>query len=178
MQYLRHGASMALLGLLVVIGAVKRLYLWLRRRLGFRGFVLLLAGAVFFLIGVGVAIMPGVRELDLFHTHLPRAVRTSIWCVSGTVAMIAAWFPAKIDHIKIERVAWGLIAIGPAERCLSFTWAIIWYGNWARLQPAAIWLFVSVILIVLSRWPESPLIVLERDEHAHAIDGRLDNGRA
>ena len=142
-----------------------RFYPALRRRFGFRGIVQLIFGGLFVAIGIGVLTMPD-RVADLIHTHLPVAFRLCIWAGAGTLGIAAAFFQPRWEgdagRLRLERWAWGTLAIGPAERCVSFLWACISTGNLERLTGMVVYLLLTLLLIVVARWPESPLILAER----------------
>lgn len=122
----------------------------LARRLGYRGLALTMFGAMFAVIGVGVLGNP-VRDAQLLHTLLPIWVRVGLWTVAGLSGVVTAW------RARWQPLGFAALTIPPAERALSFTWAMISEPSIARLTGAAVYVLLSATIVLFSAWPEPTL---------------------
>ena len=128
-------------------------------RLGYRGLALLIVGLIYGGIGWGVLAMPQYVP-DLLHTHLPLAWRLCIWWISGGLAVLAALLTFARAHAgavdRIQRIAFGLMIIGPLQRFGSFAWATITGHTLDRFGGAMVWLLVLLLVALIAAWPEPP----------------------
>jgi hypothetical protein len=119
-----------------------------RKRVGYRGMVLLLFGTIYIFIGLAVIGADDYRP-ELIHTHLPTFVRVLIWDIPGLVAVGVA-----IDD-KMQAWGFGLLFIPPAERAVSFLVAAVTVPTWQRVPGLLIYLLLVVVIAVMAAWPDA-----------------------
>lgn len=90
----------------------------LRRVNGNRGIVLTVLGFLWIITAISLATAPVVR-IGVPDEHLPLWVRVTVWAVSGTFAMIAAWWK------RWDEQAWGILIFPLGLRLISFIIGII-----------------------------------------------------
>lgn len=117
------------------------------RRIGFRGLFLVMFGAMFAVIGLGVLANP-MTDPHLWHTQLPIWFRLLIWCGAGLVAVAAAWQP------RIQPIGFAALFVGPAERFVSFTGSMIMEPSFMRLTGAGLYLLLTLTVVLIASWPE------------------------
>lgn len=132
----------------------------LHRRLGRKGTILVILGAMWALQGWAIftsAVLVPEDTQGLFHLALPVPVRVSLWAVCGVGAMVCAfWQPPRF-----QAAGYAALVLPAAERCLSYLigWGISVFtdgGYEDGWSAAAIWLAVVTILEVVAGWPEAP----------------------
>ena len=116
-------------------------------RIGFRGLFLTMFGLMFFVIGLGVLANPA-PDPYLWHTQLPIWFRLTIWGGAGLAAVCAAWQP------RLQPVGFAALFVGPAERFVSFTGAMLLEPSFARLTGAALYLLLTLTVVLIASWPE------------------------
>lgn len=92
----------------------RRLY----HRVGNRGIVLTVLGFLWIITATSLATAPTIR-IGVPDEYLPLWLRVSIWGISGTVAMVAAWWK------RWDEQAWGLLILPLGLRLLSFIYGAI-----------------------------------------------------
>lgn len=125
-------------------------------RLGYPGLVLFIFGWFWFWIGFAVVTRPD-RDPFLIHTHLPVWIRVTLWAACGLVSMAFAWIR------KLHPAGFFLLVVPPAERTLSYTWAMVQGPEWSYLVGVIIWSSMTAAVLLFASWPEPP----ER-EHEHS----------
>jgi hypothetical protein len=115
--------------------------------IGFRGAALLIFGIIYVFMGVAITFNPA-PDPTLFHTQIPLPIRILIWAGAGAVAIVAAFLP------RLEVIGFALLFIGPAERFLSFGWAMIAGPNLMRLTGVCVYLLHTALVVLIAAWPE------------------------
>jgi hypothetical protein len=116
-------------------------------RLRYRGLTLLMFGLMFVVLGIAVVVNP-MFDPNLFHTWLPMWFRVTVWSGAGLVAIVAAWFK------QWEFLGFAALFIGPFERFISFTTAMIFVPSPLRLTGSALYLLLSLAILLFAAWPE------------------------
>jgi hypothetical protein len=127
--------------------AVRRL----RRQLGRRGTILTCYGLVWVLIGYGQLVMPqpDQRGLQTILQLMPLPAWACCWMAAGLIALASAWAPPGRDAAGF--VALALIVVPWATSYLA-AWAL---GGYPRgWVAAAIWMVITVPVIVVAGWSE------------------------
>lgn len=128
----------------------------LAERLGYRGLALLIFGLIYGVLGYSVWANPEPMP-ELLHTHLPLWLRLAIWCGAGGVAVaVAVCVFLNANVARLERVAFGLLIVGPILRCTSFLWAVIAGSGLMWLAGVAVWLLLIALVSLVAAWPEPP----------------------
>ena len=130
----------------------------MQARIGRRGAILLLLGTLWIVQGLAIATAPGSREpgaYTLLHEQLPTAVRVTLWCGTGLVAVLFAFRP----HPAGDGPGFGALIVQPVVRFGSF-----FYGAVAQAIPggspgyprgligAATWATIAALVILIARW--------------------------
>lgn len=91
------------------------------RKLGLRGMSLLLLGAVWVLLSIGIwqNIPAAPTGVGLWHVRVPNWLRVAEWLLPGAFALVAV----RWQHLS--NIALGLLTIGPLVRLTSYTGAFI-----------------------------------------------------
>lgn len=128
-------------------------------RVGRRGAFLLLFGALFLFVAVGLLMRPPTPDPALFHTGLPLVVRLAKWTVCGALAIAFAFRPGT------GRDWPGFVAL-VAPLILdssSYLWATVVYllsggaegHSWGWLGAVQGLVYIGVIFVVAG-WPDPP----------------------
>jgi hypothetical protein len=99
----------------------------------------------------------------LIHTQIPLPIRIAIWSGAGIVAILAAFLP------RFEIIGFALLFIGPAERFLSFTVAMIAGPNLMRLTGVCVYLLHTALVVLIAAWPE-PVVPRRSSEVLPAVE--------
>lgn len=118
-------------------------------RIGYHGLVLTVFGWLWVCIGLGVLIRPDFNP-QLIHTYLPVWARVALWSSVGLANMVFAWWPRRHDQ------GFFLLVIPPAERTLSYGWALVSGPTLGWLVATTVWLSLTIAVLVFARWPEPP----------------------
>lgn len=136
---------------------------WVVAWIGFRSAALLLFAFAYTGIGLGVLGMPTVAP-ELIHGQLPVWFRVTLWL--GTAA--AAVAGATIDRPHFQSYGFAALFLGPGERFLSYTLALL--SNEPSLRwatgSAVYFLFCSLVALIAA-WPE-PARITPRDQEGLA----------
>jgi hypothetical protein len=118
-------------------------------RIGYHGMVLTVFGWLWICIGLGVLVNPDFNP-QLIHTYLPVWARVALWSGVGLANMVLAWWPRRHDQ------GFFLLVIPPAERTLSYGWALVSGPTLGWLVATTVWLSLTIAVLVFARWPEPP----------------------
>jgi len=126
-----------------------------RRNIGLRAEGMMLAGAIWCLIGLRSVTGPGPVEIpSVIHLMIPPAVTAALWIISGLLAIALAPLP------KASNIGLFLLVIQPGLRFFSYLWA--WIADlWPGPPPgdplgwysASVWLAVIAWVLHISRIP-------------------------
>lgn len=115
------------------------------RRLGVRGYALLLCAFIWSLVGYGILAGPQTDSPGTFHDGLPTWARLAIWFLPAAAALLGAWMP------RWDWLALALLVVGPVVRCCSYltSW-ILWLSRHHGLATGwyAAALYLALIGIV------------------------------
>ena len=139
----------------------------LRRHLGRRGLVLISAGYLWMLAGWAVAIMPNPTHRALApHEFIDIKLRVGGWLITGAAALVFAF----IRNLDLNRWGFGLLALMPLERLLSWALVAIFHATdrlfgWApmplpelgnALGGISAWGAVCLLIYAVATWEEPP----------------------
>jgi hypothetical protein len=125
---------------------------------GYRGAALLIFGIIYVFMGVAITFNRAV-DPALIHTQIPFPIRIAIWSGAGMVAILAAFLP------RWEIIGFALLFIGPAERFLSFSVALLSEPNLMRLTGVCVYLLHAALVVLIAAWPE-PVAVRPSSEES------------
>jgi|SRR5215216_3428191 len=128
-----------------------------RRRFDFDARSLLIVGAIYLAIGVGIYFFHPVMP-DLFHTQLPVPTRVFLWSGFGLIAVIAGILSRRNNWIT--GIGFAVLFIGPAQRAASYGWALILDAigphslNWAYFNGFCLYLLQTALIVHLAKGDE------------------------
>jgi hypothetical protein len=132
----------------------------LLKHAGNRGLALAMLGALWVLMGVGVAVAP-LHRPELLDERLPVWVRAPMWGLPGLLALVASM------RKKLDADAWGWLMVPAAVRFVSFAFAwVASLAGWDRFAYADGWrgattiaafvVFIKACAAGLDRAPVKP----------------------
>jgi hypothetical protein len=138
-------------------------------KVGYRGLALVTFGSLWILVGVSSLTSAGVVPPDpnLIHTKLPIFLRFAVWSILGVYAFVMG-----VIRNQLRPTGFAALFIGPFERFLSYTYALFTTASlaehspeWRYLTGLALYLVLTVTVVLFSAWPEPPdevIVVMER----------------
>lgn len=127
--------------------------MFMTRRFGFRGALLILFGLTWIILGIGVIAIGG-EVPNLPHTLVPTQIRCALWVASGVIAIIAG-----VRRTRLDKIGWVALYFMPALKSASYLWGTAEYvldgGGYALgwIGGVIYGLFVGIIAICY-KWPE------------------------
>ena len=117
-------------------------------RIGKRGSVLLMFGAVWVSIGLGIRDLPQSHSLPLFHS-IPMVWQAWAWIVTGALAMLLA---------LTSRNEWrGYPVLFPMPFFQALGFIAGFFTNHLSWTGVSVWVLLTGILVVIADWPEPPV---------------------
>lgn len=127
------------------------------RRLGRRGTVLLLHGAIWVLIGASLLADPIDLPGRMPHEALPAWVRGVAWIVTGAVGVASAWRPPGRDWLGFASLVSMPLVMSVSFATSAGGWLIgADIGSHRSWIDALIWVAVVAVITVVSGWTEPP----------------------
>lgn len=136
-------------------------------RYGWRGTWLIVAGAMWIVLGVGQLFFPLADNPWVLFQHLPNAILAGGWWVTGLVAIGQGLRSSAFDD-RADTLGHVALYLMPAVRFVSYLLAwLLSIGGWAAdllgrpyrvgdptaWYTALIWLLISAMLAVAAAWP-------------------------
>lgn len=126
------------------------------RRLGRRGGVLLILGAIWIALGVDILVDPVIVPGEgLFHLLIPLPFRVGLWVGCGVLAITGAVYQSP----RWQGVGFVALIIPPVQRAASYAGSVILEvtvdrGTYAVIPLLLMFSCLSLLILIIAGWPE------------------------